>query len=230
MVLDPVLHVTSGTVLLVVELESVVVPGADDEPGVGTQLAFFQASHHPARVFPRLGLVLEAEGLRHFFIELPLRRSYQHHGHVHFFEQTAVLADADDVIDVIPVAPIQNPWAIKAAVTTEYDTGIRPVLPDKLHQQRQNGPAVAAVTAIAGAQVTDQEMATTKHVQREVAMVVVVAIEELAGLIPVDRNIGTVKVQHDLLGWFVMLLDEVVPEQFMGLHHRLPVCSLLHPA
>ena len=34
LVLDPVLHVTPGTVLLVVELEAVIVTGADDEQGI----------------------------------------------------------------------------------------------------------------------------------------------------------------------------------------------------
>lgn len=36
----PVLHVTSGAVLLIVELEAVIVPGVDDERGSGDQVAF----------------------------------------------------------------------------------------------------------------------------------------------------------------------------------------------
>ena len=60
LVLDPVLHVAPGTVLLVVEFEAVVIAGADDKPGVGAQLAFFQSGDHPARVFPGLGLVPKA--------------------------------------------------------------------------------------------------------------------------------------------------------------------------
>ena len=43
--LDPVLHITPGAVLFVVELEAVVVPGVDNEPGIGAPLAFFQAGH-----------------------------------------------------------------------------------------------------------------------------------------------------------------------------------------
>lgn len=42
-----------------------------NQGGAGPQLAFLQESHHPGRVFPGLGLVLEAEGLRYFFAELP---------------------------------------------------------------------------------------------------------------------------------------------------------------
>ena len=38
MILDPVLHVTPGTVLLVVKLEAVIVTGTDDKPGIRAQL------------------------------------------------------------------------------------------------------------------------------------------------------------------------------------------------
>ena len=34
LILDPVLHVTPGTVLLVVKLEAVIVTGTDDKPGI----------------------------------------------------------------------------------------------------------------------------------------------------------------------------------------------------
>ena len=73
-------------------------------------------------------------------------------------------------------------------------------------------------------------MAATENIQREVAVVIVIAVKELAGLLAVHGNIVVIKVQHDLLGWLVMLLNEVMPQQLMGLHHRLPVYLLLAPS
>ncbi len=89
-----------------------------------------------------------------------------------------VLADVDKIIGIVPVTPAQYPRVMKTTVTTEHDADIRPVLPDKA---RQNSSAVPAIAAAACAQVTGQKVATTEHVQREVAIVVIVAIEELAG-------------------------------------------------
>ena len=43
-------------------------------------------------------------------------------------------------------------------------------------------------------------------------MVVVVAVEELARLLAVNRDIGTVKVQHNFRRWLLVLLNEVVPK------------------
>ena len=61
-------------------------------------------------------------------------------------------------------------------------------------------------------------------------MVVVVAVEELARLLAVNRDISTIKVQHDFCRWLLVLLDEVVPQHLMGLHYCLPIGVLFHPA
>jgi len=60
-------------------------------------------------------------------------------------------------------------------------------------------------------------------------VVVVVGIKELARLVAVHRDVGTVKIQHDFLRRFLVLLDEVMPQQFMGFDHCLPIHALLHP-
>ena len=59
-------------------------------------------------------------------------------------------------------------------------------------------------------------------------MVIVVGVKELAELVAMHRNVGAVKIQHDLLGG--LLFNEVLPGQFVGLNYCLPVHALLHPA
>ncbi|GAB3347563.1 hypothetical protein GCM10027512_19580 [Chromohalobacter beijerinckii] len=61
-------------------------------------------------------------------------------------------------------------------------------------------------------------------------MVIVITVKELAGLLAMHGDVGAIKVQHDLLWWFVMLFNEVMPQQLMGLHYCLPIGVLLHPA
>src|SRR5690606_29759220 len=139
-----------GTVLLVVEFNAVVVTGADNEPGVGTQFALLQTRDHPAGVFPGVGLALESIGGADFFAQFVVSLAIQHRGYIYLLEQPAVRAEAHQIVHVVPVAPAQQSGTVKAAVTPEHDAGIRPVLPNELHQQGQNGPAVAAVASVAG--------------------------------------------------------------------------------
>src|SRR5690606_39558069 len=108
--------------------------------------------------------------------------------------------------------------------------GSRTVLPNDLHEQGQNGPTVAAVASVAGAQVAYQQMATAEHVQWEVTMVIVVGVKDLAGLVAMHRNIGAIKIQHNFLGWSLVLFNEVMPQQFVGLDHGLPVYALFRSA
>ena len=48
-------------------------------------------------------------------------------------------------------------------------------------------------------------------------MMIVAGIKELAGLVAMHRNVGAIKIQHDVFWWGLVLLNKVVPEQFIGL-------------
>ena len=56
-------------------------------------------------------------------------------------------------------------------------------------------------------------MITTKDVQRKEAILLVIAVEEAAQLIAVDRVVGGVEVQHDLLRRHGVGLEEQVDEE-----------------
>jgi hypothetical protein len=43
-------------------------------------------------------------------------------------------------------------------------------------------------------------------------------------------NVSAIEVQHDFLGWGFVLFNEVMPQQFVGFDHGLPVHALFHPA
>ena len=63
-----------------------------------------------------------------------------------------------------------------------------------------------------------QQMAAAEHVQEKIAVAVVIAVEEPAFLMAVQRVVGGVEVENDLLGHPCMRLEEEVDEQ--GLDRR----------
>ena len=56
-------------------------------------------------------------------------------------------------------------------------------------------------------------MPAAEHVERQVAVAIVVAVEEAAFLIAVQRVVGRVEVEDDLLGRPVVRLEQEVDEQ-----------------
>ena len=87
-----------------------------------------------------------------------------------------------------------------------------PVLTNELHQLGQNGPAMTAIAAITGSQVAHQQVTAAEYVQWKVTMVIVIGVKELSGLIAMNRDIGTVKIQHDFLRRCLVLFDEMLPQ------------------
>ena len=56
-------------------------------------------------------------------------------------------------------------------------------------------------------------MTTAEHVERQVAVAAVVAVEEAALLLTVQRVVGRVEVENDLLRWPLVRLQEQIDEQ-----------------
>ena len=68
-------------------------------------------------------------------------------------------------------------------------------------------------------------MPAAEHIQRQIAVAVVVAVEEPALLMAVQRAVGRVEVEDDLSGRPIVRLEEQVDEQ--GLDRRSVVADLL---
>ena len=70
-----------------------------------------------------------------------------------------------------------------------------------------------------------QQMPAAEHVKRQVAVAIIVAVEEAAFLIAVQRVVRGVEVEDDLLGRPVVRLEQQVDEQ--GLDRRGLMCDLV---
>jgi len=81
-----------------------------------------------------------------------------------------------------------------------------------------------------GSQIGAQQLLTAEHVQRQVAVAVVVAVEEASLLLAVQRVVGGVEVQHQFLGRLLEAGDELFDEQLAQAHCCGPVGPLLQAA
>ncbi len=110
--------------------------------------------------------------------------------------------------------PAEQVIPAKARVGPDDDRDLRPALPNPaddpfqfLHRSR--GP-IDIGTPQPGA----QQMLPREDVQREITVVAVVTVKEPAFLLAMDRVVGRIQIQHDLLG-----------RRFVGLHE-----GIHHPA
>ena len=110
--------------------------------------------------------------------------------------------------------PAEQVIPAKARVGPDDDRDLRPALPNPaddpfqfLHRSR--GP-IDIGTPQPGA----QQMLPREDVQREITVVAVVSVKEPAFLLAMDRVVGRIQIQHDLLG-----------RRFVGLHEGIAPSS-----
>src|SRR5690606_19772949 len=204
-----------------------LVTGHHDEARIGTAFVVLQSGDNQALLTPTTSPVEKSVNAGELAAS-PFRRfSHQFHGRSSGLDQAVVAGDANHVIDAIAVAPVEHAVATEAAVSPEDNLSLGPMAADKLHQQRQNRPAMTGGVDVAGTQVADQQMTTAEDIKRQKAVVVVIAVEETAFLMPMDGHVRRIKVEHNFRRGRVVLGDEVLPEDTMGFHHGFTVGLLL---
>lgn len=105
-----------------------------------------------------------------------------------------------DVAYAVALAPIEHPMPAERRVAPNDDVNARPFLAKPFDQQRQYRPGMFRCVDVRGPKVGDQQLLAAEHVQRQVAVPVVVAVEESPRLVTVHRVVGRVEVQHQFLG------------------------------
>lgn len=147
----------------------------DDKARIGSASIVLSLDDDPALVRPRASSVVElAEPALLFSGELVnLLRVGTHLGRV--AQQTAVFTDADDVIHPVSITPGEQARYTKSGISTQHHLYFGPDLAQAFHQQADHRRCVESRAAVGRAQVTDQELLATVDVQRQKAIVVVVA-------------------------------------------------------
>jgi hypothetical protein len=112
--------------------------------------------------------------------------------------QPLVARQPEQIIDPVVLAPRHQRFSCKSTVGAQQNAHARPAgtdaadnAPDLVHRAR-GGVDVRA------AQLGCEQMATAEHVQRQIAVTVVVAVEEPAFLVPVQWIVGRIEIERNL--------------------------------
>ena len=123
---------------------------------------------------------------------------------------------ADDIANIPALAPRQHLVPAEAAVGAQDDPYLRPDLPQPLDQQGQDRPGMLGAVDVRGPQIADQQLIAAEHIERQKAVMIIIAKEEAAFLAPMHRIIGGIKVQDQLCGRGVKGSDDALHHGLMG--------------
>src|SRR4051794_23285095 len=101
--------------------------------------------------------------------------------------EALIARQTEDVVDPVGLRPHHQVLAAEAAVTTQQNADPRPAGADAADEADQFLHRARSGIDVGPAQLRRQQMAATEDVQRQIAVAVVVAMEEPAFLMPVQR-------------------------------------------
>ena len=127
--------------------------------------------------------------------------------------QADVAREPDHVPDAGVLAPAEDLLAAEPGVAAHPDPGPGPAPADLRHDPCQFVHRARRRIDIGRPQPGAQHMLAAGHVQREIAVVPVIAVEEPALLAAVQRIAGGVEIEHDLRRRGGMGLQEQVHQQ-----------------
>jgi hypothetical protein len=126
--------------------------------------------------------------------------------------QAGIARQPEHVIDPVLLAPQHQRVVREATVGAQDDADLRP-LPADLGDDA--GDLLDRPLAAGGVRPPlpgQQQVATAEHVERQVAVLVIIAVEEAAFLPAVKRNVGVVEIEHDL-AWRTLVRLEIKLDQ-----------------
>ena len=141
--------------------------------------------------------------------------------------EAGVARQGEQIIDPVGLAPGHQGFASEARIGERQQDG-RTL--GQLTRSRVTMRAIilhrsGACVDVGFAKLRRQEMTAAEHVERQIAVAVVIAVEKAALLMAVQRVVGGVEIENDLLGRAAMRLQEQVDQQ--RLDHRLVVADLV---
>ena len=121
-------------------------------------------------------------------------------------------------------APGHQRFAGEAGIGAQQDARARPARPDLCDDPRDLLLRAGAAVDVRRPELGRQQMPAAEHIERQIAVAIVVAVKEPAFLMAVQRVVGRVEVEDDLLGRLCVRLEEEVDKQ--GLDRRRVVAIL----
>ena len=114
--------------------------------------------------------------------------------------QPGVAGETEDVVDPVRLAPAHQGLAGEAAVGAQEDPHPRPMLADLADDPPDLLDRTGTGVDVRPPELGREQVPAAEDVERQVAVAAIVAVEEPAFLMAVQRVVGSVEVEHDPLG------------------------------
>ena len=111
--------------------------------------------------------------------------------------QALVACQSENVIHAMLFAPVHQFFAAEAGIGAHHDLDPRPALANLADDALDFFDGPCRPVLIRRTQSRAQQMISGKDVQRQIAVAVVVAVKEAPLLMPVQRDVGRVQIEHD---------------------------------
>ena len=175
-----------------------LVEGGDDAPGAAPALA-----RSPSEVLEAARRLAGRLAFRCRRRELADDRA----------DEAVGLRQAEDIVDAVCLAPCHKRLAREAAVGTQHDAHLRPARTDLRDDARRLLDRARRRIDVGGPQLRRQQVATAEDVERQVTVATIVAVEKPPFLLAVQRVVGGVEIEDDLLGRRLVRLQKKRDEQ-----------------
>jgi hypothetical protein len=128
-------------------------------------------------------------------------------------DQALVTREAEDVVDAVRLAPRHQLVPGKARVGPEQDLHPGPARPDLGDDARHLVLGPRRGVDVGAAKLRRQQMLTAEDIERQIAVAVVVAMEEAAFLMAMQRVVSRIQIKDDLARRRPVRLEEEVDEE-----------------
>ena len=129
-----------------------------------------------------------------------------------------VARQSEQKIDPVGLAPGHQVLPREAAVGAQQDARARPAGADAGDDTRHLLDRAGGRIQVGAPQLGEEQMAAAEHVERQIAVAVVIAVEEPPLLLAVQRIIRRIEVENDPFGRSRMRLQEQVDQEILYRH------------
>src|SRR5690606_31562351 len=121
--------------------------------------------------------------------------------------QAGVPGEAKEKVDPVGLAPSHQRLAGETGIAAQQNAGPRPARADLSDEARDFLDRTRRRVLVGTPEQGSQQVAATVDVERQIAVAVVVGVEETSLLSAVERDVSSIQVQDDLRGRLGMSLQ-----------------------
>ena len=127
--------------------------------------------------------------------------------------QPVVAGQAEQEVHAVGLAPRHQGLAGEAGIAAQQNACLRPAAADLRHDPRDFLDRPGRAIDVRAAQLGRQQVPAAEDVERQVAVAVIIAMEEPAFLVAMQRIVGGIEVEDDLFRGLRVRFQEEIDEQ-----------------